>query len=243
MPLPCQPCSLPRMYRSRHQQESDDGSSRYGRHESHIWVTIGANVSNDVKHTKLCTQRFIHENVRQLRKQKWKEPRTKVRERLVLYDERGLIHESYLPLGRSPSSFLQRTVGTGSPRASHLNSTLWSTNTTWLPGRCTKLGRSTAQEKKGRDTSIKIKRLWYYAVHGLKIQIRKHIYGKQLSEQVWPRKCKPCCQPANPIIVSSSSDCLWVPHRFRCLYSAKCYEQSLSDWFVIDQCLSVRKKS
>lgn len=50
--------------------------------------------------------------------------------------------EAYLPLGRSPSSFLQRTVGTGSPRASHLNSTLWSTNTTWLLGRRTKLGRS-----------------------------------------------------------------------------------------------------
>lgn len=60
----------------------------------------------------------------------------------VLCDERGPGDESYLALGRSPSSFLQRTVGTGSPRASHLNSTLWSTNTTWLPGRRTKLGRS-----------------------------------------------------------------------------------------------------
>lgn len=62
--------------------------------------------------------------------------------RKVMYDERAPVDESYLPLGRSPSSFLQRTVGTGSPRASHLNSTLWSTNTTWLLGRRTKLGRS-----------------------------------------------------------------------------------------------------
>ncbi|TNN72997.1 hypothetical protein EYF80_016787 [Liparis tanakae] len=46
----------------------------------------------------------------------------------------------------SPSSFLQRTVGTGSPRASHLNSTLWSTSITWLPGRRTKLGRSAWME-------------------------------------------------------------------------------------------------
>lgn len=44
--------------------------------------------------------------------------------------QRAPSQEAYLPLGRSPSSFLQRTVGTGSPRASHLNSTLWSTNTT-----------------------------------------------------------------------------------------------------------------
>lgn len=64
--------------------------------------------------------------------------------RMVLCDERTAVGESYLPLGRSPSSFLQRTVGTGSPRASHLNSTLWSTNTTRLSGRCTKLGRSTS---------------------------------------------------------------------------------------------------
>lgn len=55
--------------------------------------------------------------------------------------------QAYLPLGRSPSSFLQRTVGTGSPRASHLNSTLWSTSTTWLTGRCTKLGRSASVER------------------------------------------------------------------------------------------------
>lgn len=67
--------------------------------------------------------------------------------RKVLCDERGPDDESYLPLGRSPSSFLQRTVGTGSPRASHLNSTLWSTNTTWLPGRRTKLGRSALMKK------------------------------------------------------------------------------------------------
>lgn len=64
--------------------------------------------------------------------------------RMVLCDERTAVLISYLPLGRSPSSFLQRTVGTGSPRASHLNSTLWSTNTTRLSGRCTKLGRSTS---------------------------------------------------------------------------------------------------
>lgn len=72
--------------------------------------------------------------------------------REVLCDERGLVGESYLPLGRSPSSFLQRTVGTGSPRASHLNSTAWSTNTTWLPGRRTKLGRSA-----GKKTARQIK--------------------------------------------------------------------------------------
>lgn len=50
-------------------------------------------------------------------KQRWGEGK-------VLSDEREPGDESYLPLGRSPSSFLQRTVGTGSPRASHLNSTL-----------------------------------------------------------------------------------------------------------------------
>lgn len=60
-------------------------------------------------------------------------------------------HESYLPFGRSPSSFFQRTVGTGSPRASHLNSTLWSTNTTWLLGRRTKLGRSAEMNKRIKD--------------------------------------------------------------------------------------------
>lgn len=67
--------------------------------------------------------------------------------RQVLWDERGPVDESDLPFGRSPSSFLQRTVGTGSPRASHLNSTLWSTNTTWLLGRRTKLGRSAEMKK------------------------------------------------------------------------------------------------
>lgn len=56
----------------------------------------------------------------------------------------------------------------------------------------------------------------------VKIHIRKHIYGKQLSEQVWPRKCNPCCHPANPIIVTPSSDCLWVPHHFKCLFFIHC---------------------
>lgn len=51
-------------------------------------------------------------------------------------------YPSYLPLGRSPSSFLQRMVGTGSPWASHLNSTLWSTRTDWLLGFRKKLGLS-----------------------------------------------------------------------------------------------------
>lgn len=84
-------------------------------------------------------------------RQKRAEDQTKVGRgwgRKVLYDERRPGDESYLPLGRSPSSFLQRTVGTGSPRASHLNSTLWSTNTTWLPGRRTKLGRSVSMKTK-----------------------------------------------------------------------------------------------
>lgn len=68
-------------------------------------------------------------------------------------EDRGPGVEAYLPLGRSPSSFLQRTVGTGSPRASHLNSALWSTNTTWLLGRRTKLGRSEWMKAKHQLTS------------------------------------------------------------------------------------------
>lgn len=49
---------------------------------------------------------------------------------------------SYLDLGSSPSSFLHRTVGTGSPRASHLNSALSSTVTAKLLGLFTKDGLS-----------------------------------------------------------------------------------------------------
>lgn len=95
------------------------------------------------------TKNFAYTDVQRLRtwtngehwiRQRWGEGEG----RMLLCDERTAVGESYLPLGRSPSSFLQRTVGTGSPRASHLNSTLWSTNTTRLSGRCTKLGRSTS---------------------------------------------------------------------------------------------------
>lgn len=74
--------------------------------------------------------------------------------RLTSLRDEGLRGRAYLPLGRSPSSFLQRTVGTGSPRASHLNSTLWSTSTTWLTGRCTKLGRSASVQ--GTKTSANV---------------------------------------------------------------------------------------
>lgn len=49
---------------------------------------------------------------------------------------------SYLDLGSSPSSFLHRTVGTGSPLASHLNSALSSTVTAKLLGLFTKDGLS-----------------------------------------------------------------------------------------------------
>lgn len=48
----------------------------------------------------------------------------------------------YLPLGRSESSFLQRTVGTGSPWTTQWNLTLSSASTTTLLGRFTKVGRS-----------------------------------------------------------------------------------------------------
>lgn len=52
----------------------------------------------------------------------------------------------YLPLGRSKSSFLQRTVGTGSPWTTQWNFTLSSANTTTLLGRFTKVGRSGNQD-------------------------------------------------------------------------------------------------
>lgn len=48
----------------------------------------------------------------------------------------------YLDLGSSPSSFLHRTVGTGSPRASHLNSALSSAVTAKLLGLFTNDGLS-----------------------------------------------------------------------------------------------------
>lgn len=146
MPPPCPPCSLPRRCRSLHQPRSDDGSSGCGPHESHIWIKTGIHVSNVVMYTyALYPQRLNATCVSWRHGRKRAVDQTKRGKgcgRKVVCDERGPVDESYLPLGRSPSSFLQRTVGTGSPRASHLNSTLWSTNTTWLPGRRTKLGRS-----------------------------------------------------------------------------------------------------
>lgn len=53
----------------------------------------------------------------------------------------------YLPLGRSESSLLQRTVGTGSPWTAQWNSTLSSASTTLLLGRLTKVGRSGSQAR------------------------------------------------------------------------------------------------
>lgn len=58
---------------------------------------------------------------------------------------------SYLPLGRSESSLLQRTVGTGSPWTTQWNSTLSSASTTTLLGRFTKVGRSVGRCSSNTD--------------------------------------------------------------------------------------------
>ena len=150
----CPPCSRPRRCRSRHQLRSDDGSSGCGPHESHIWC------KNRCSCIRCCqTDSLSATCVSWRHRQRRTEDGTKAGwgwGRDVLCHESGPVGESYLPLGRSPSSFLQRTVGTGSPRASHLNSTAWSTNTTWLPGRRTKLGRSAGKKsaRKLKSTGV-----------------------------------------------------------------------------------------
>ena len=63
----------------------------------------------------------------------------------------SLNSHSYLDLGSSPSSFLHRTVGTGSPRASHLNSALSSTVTAKLLGLFTKDGLSKIRKSHLKD--------------------------------------------------------------------------------------------
>lgn len=128
MLLPCQPCSQPHRCRSPHQQRSGDGSSGCGPHESHICIKNRCFcIRCSQAQKKNCTQKLFLGNMGHLLTwTKVSRGSNKGRERVrkVLSDEREPGDESYLPLGRSPSSFLQRTVGTGSPRASHLNSTL-----------------------------------------------------------------------------------------------------------------------
>lgn len=58
------------------------------------------------------------------------------------YGRHKFAHILHLPRGISTSSFLQRSVGGGSPWTWHLNSTLSSTKTTWFTGRCTNTGLS-----------------------------------------------------------------------------------------------------
>lgn len=114
-----QPCSPPRMYRSPHPEGSLGERSGYGPRGCQICERDG--------HTHAL--------------RRWKKRLENVHfARRVRHVKRVFV--CYLPLGRSESSFLQRTVGTGSPWTTQWNSTLSSASTTALLGRFTKVGRS-----------------------------------------------------------------------------------------------------
>lgn len=116
------PCSPPHMNRSPHLWRSPGEQSGYGPLGFQIWRQDGHTTikrwKGKLKHCVCMVIRFVHRSA-------------------CVY---------YLPLGRSESSFLQRTVGTGSPWTAQWNSTLSSVSTTTLLGRFRKVGRSGGQQ-------------------------------------------------------------------------------------------------
>lgn len=115
-----QPCFPPHMYRSPHLRRSLGEQSRYG--------PLGFQICRQDGHPQSRDERKSWNTVFAWSINVW-------------------AFVDYLPLGRSESSFLQRTVGTGSPWTTQWNSTLSSANTTTLLGRFTKVGRSGSQHK------------------------------------------------------------------------------------------------
>lgn len=86
----------------------------------------------------------------------------------------------YLPLGRSESSLLQRTVGTGSPWTTQLNSTLSSASTTTLLGRFTKVGRSIGQHSSKRAKHhYRIQYIVFVGSEGMRLYWKADKNGKK----------------------------------------------------------------
>lgn len=73
--------------------------------------------------------------------------------------------DTYLPRGTSTSSFLQRTLGCGSPCTWQRNSTVSSSNTTWLIGLRRKVGRSVGRPWRTQTEKTKITSLCELRYH------------------------------------------------------------------------------